>query len=138
AIGRRPPMKPHRAESAEADRLIGQYDPEIQGLVHAARRTLLVAFPDASEASDPQARLLGYCYGPGYKRTVATLILSNTSVKIGIPYGASLPDPTHLLAGAGKVHRHVAIKNSAELKAPALRALLKKALSAWETRTGHG
>jgi len=130
-------MKPHRAEPAEADRLIGQYDREIQGLVHAARRTLLVAFPGASEASDPQAHLLGYSYGPGYKGTVATLILSKTGVKIGIPYGASLPDPKHLLAGAGKVHRHVAIKNPAELKAPALRTLLKKALSAWETRIGH-
>jgi len=130
-------MKADRAESAEADILIGQYDPEIQRLIHAARRTLRVAFPGATETSDPQAHLLGYGYGPGYKGTVATLILSKTGVKIGIPYGSSLPDPTHLLAGEGKVHRHVAIKEPAELEAPALRALLKKALSAWETRTGR-
>jgi hypothetical protein len=128
-------MKPHRAEAAEADTLIGQYDPEIQRLIHAARRTLRVVFPDATETSDPQAHLLGYGYGPGYKGTVATLILSKTGVKIGIPYGSTLPDPAHLLAGEGKVHRHVAIKAPAELEAPALRALLKKALSAWETRT---
>src|SRR5215472_4958903 len=130
-------MKAHRAESAEADILIGQYDPEIQRLIHAARRTLRLAFPGATETSDPQAHLLGYGYGPGYKGTVATLILSKTGVKIGIPYGSSLPDPSHLLAGEGKVHRHVAIKHPAELQAPELSALLQRALEAWEARTGR-
>ena len=77
-------MKPSRAESAEADTLIVQYDPEIQRLIHAARRTLRAAFPGATETSDPQANLLGYGYGPGYKGTVATLILNKTGVKIGI------------------------------------------------------
>jgi hypothetical protein len=55
------------------------------------------AFPGITETSDAQARLLGYSYGPGYKGTVATLILSKAGVKIGIPYGSSLPDPAHLL-----------------------------------------
>ncbi len=58
---------------------------------------------------------LGYNYCRGYKGTVATLILSKTGVKIGVPYGASLPDAMHLLAGAGKVHRHVAITEAAQL-----------------------
>jgi len=130
-------MKPQGAESPETDGLIGQYEPEIQKLIHAARRTLRGVFRGAAETSDPPARLLGYGYGPGYKGTVATLILSKTGVKIGIPYASSLPDPAHLLAGAGKVHRHVAIQDLAELKAPELRALLQNALRAWETRTGQ-
>jgi len=129
-------MKPQGAESPEADILIGQYEPVIQRLIHAARRTLRVAFRGAAETSDPKAHLLAYSYGPGYKGTVATLILSKTGVKIGIPYGSSLPDPALLLAGEGKVHRHVAIKDPAELKTPELRALLQSTLSAWETRTG--
>jgi hypothetical protein len=129
-------MKSQGAESPEPDMLIGQYESEIQRLIHAARRTLRVAFRGATETSDPQAHLLVYSYGPGYKGTVATLILSKTGVKIGIPYGSSLPDPAHLLAGEGKVHRHVAINDPPELKAPELRALLQSALRAWETRTG--
>jgi hypothetical protein len=129
-------MKPHGANSAEVDGLIEQYDPEIQKLINAARSALSLAFPGSSETADSKARLLGYSYGPGYKGTVATLILSKTGVKIGIPYGASLEDPMHLLAGAGKVHRHVAIKESAELKAPALKALLKETLLASRARTG--
>ena len=113
-------MKSRGAASPEPDMLIGQYEPDIQRLIHAARRTLRVAFRGATQTSDPQAHCLGYSYGPGYKGTVATLILSKTGVKIGIPYGSSLPDPAHLLAGEGKVHRHVAIKGPAELKAPEL------------------
>lgn len=130
-------MKPHHLESTDHDLLIGQYEPGIQRLIQSARRTLRSAFRGATETPDPQAHLLGYSYGPGYKGTVATLILSKTGVKIGVPYGASLPDPAHLLAGEGKVHRYVAIKDSAELKAPELRALLEEALRAWETRNGQ-
>jgi len=130
-------MKSQGTESPETEMLIGQYEPEIQKLIHAARRELSAVFRGAAETSDPRARLLGYSYGPGYKGTVATLILSKTGVKIGIPYGSSLPDPAHLLAGEGKVHRHVAIKDPAELKAPALRVLLQNTLKAWETRTGQ-
>jgi hypothetical protein len=86
-------MKPQRAASTEADMLIGQYDPEMQRVIHAARRTMHAAFPGATQTPDLRAHLLGYSYGPGYKGTVATLILSKTGVKIGIPYGASLQDP---------------------------------------------
>jgi hypothetical protein len=129
-------VKPEHANSAEADDLIQLFNSETQELIHAARSVLRAAFPRVTETSDPKARLFGYSYDPGYKGTVATLILSKSAVKIGIPYGASLLDPAHLLSGAGKVHRHVPISKTAELKAPALKALLKEALTAWRVRTG--
>ncbi|HEY7338600.1 MAG TPA: hypothetical protein VH639_27175 [Bryobacteraceae bacterium] len=59
-----------------------------------------------------------------------------TQVKIEISYGASLKDPTHLLAGEGKLHRHVAVVEPSALKALALKALLKEAFAAWKLRTG--
>ena len=93
-------------------------------------------FPRATEGSDRSARVLRYSYGPEYKGTVETLILNKTGVKIGIPYGTQLPDPTGLLAGEGKVHRHVAVAEPAQLKNPALKSLLKEALNAWRARTG--
>lgn len=128
-------MEPRNAGSAQVDMLVEQYDAEIQELIRAVRSTLRMAFPGTAETSDPKARLLGYSYGPGYKGTVATLILSKVGVKIGIPYGASLKDPMHLLAGEGRVHRHVAVTEPAELQAPELKALLKEALNAWRMRT---
>jgi hypothetical protein len=86
-------MKPNEASSAQIDVLIDQYGPEIQKLINSTRRTLRAAFPGCAETADSKARLLGYSYGPGYKGTVATLILSKKGVKIGVPYGASLKDP---------------------------------------------
>jgi hypothetical protein len=129
-------VKPIVAARGGTDLPIRQYDAEIQTLINAAGSTLRAAFPGATETADPKARLLGYSYGPGYKGTVATLILSKTGVKIGVPYGASRPDPARLLACQGMVHRHVAVTASAQLKAPALKALLKDSLSAWRERTG--
>jgi hypothetical protein len=129
-------MPTNRQRSADADRLVARYEPQTQALIAAARATLLAAFPKAEESVDLQARLLGYAYGPGYKGTVATLILSKTGVKIGIPYGAALSDPEGLLTGAGRVHRHIAITHAAQLRAPATKAVLKAALTAWRTRMG--
>ena len=129
-------MKPAEAES-KIGQLIGQYDPDTRKLIHAARTVMQSAFPGSAETADSAARLLAYSYGPGYKGTVATLILSKKAVKIGIPFGASLPDPGHLLAGAGKVHRHVPVREAADLKSAALKAVLRVALSAWRERAGR-
>jgi Domain of unknown function (DU1801) len=128
-------MSPRSPSFSQVNTLIGQYDPELQKLINAARNALALAFPRATETPDTKARVIGYCYRPGYKGTVATLILSKTGVKIGIPYGAHLPDPSSLLAGEGKVHRHIAVTELAQLKAPAVKALLKETLSAWQART---
>jgi len=121
--------------SPEADQLVATYPAPTQALITAARAALLATFPKATESADAKARLLGYGYGPGYKGTVATLILSKTGVKIGVPYGAQLADPTGLLTGEGKVHRHIPIETAAQLSSPALKTLLKAAFSAWKARS---
>jgi hypothetical protein len=65
---------------------------------------------------------------------VATLILSKTGAKIGIPYGATLPDPASLLVGTGKVHRSIPVKKRSDLSLPAVRQMLKTALESWHRR----
>ena len=76
----------------------------------AARRLLEDTLPGIAEAGDESARLLGYSYGPGYKGVICTLIMSQSGVKLGIFRGSELPDPKHLMSGAGKVHRHVQLR----------------------------
>ena len=124
-----------RSALTETDQLVAQYPPATQALIAASRRTLRAAFPRVTETANEKARLLGFSYGPGYKGVVATLILSKVGAKIGIPYGASLPDPAGLLRGAGRVHRHIAITSVADLSRPALRQLLAAALVAWQRRS---
>ena len=114
---------------------LAHYPEHVQELAAATRALLTDALPGAAETLDSSAKLLGYSYGPGYKGLVCTLILSQTGVKLGIFRGVELPDPKHLLAGAGKVHRHVQLRTVADLKQPGLRALLKAALAAWRKRS---
>ena len=128
-------MSPHVSNVVEADRLVATYPVATQALITAARATLRAAFPKATESADSKARLLCYSCGPGYKGVVATLILSKAAVKIGVPYGAQLADPSGLLAGQGKVHRHIAIDSPAQLKSRALESLLRAAFAAWEARS---
>ncbi|MDP9162057.1 MAG: hypothetical protein M3O09_17760 [Acidobacteriota bacterium] len=93
------------------------------------------AFPGVLETADAKGKLIAYSYGRGYKGVVATLILSKTELKIGIPFGATLTDPTGLLKGGGKVHRHVTIASLLDLAHADLSELLKANLNAWRRRS---
>jgi len=128
-------MKASSEGNSEADRLVAAYPAQTQELISVARAALMAAFPGATETVDTKARVLGYGYGAGYKDTVATLILSKTGVKIGIPYGAQLADPADLLTGQGKVHRHIPVETEAQLKSRALADLLRAAHDAWKLRS---
>jgi hypothetical protein len=118
----------------DIETFLAGYPPEVRRVALAARRLLIGAFPGAKETLDESARIIGYSYGPGYKGVVCTLILSRTGVKIGVVRGSELPDPQHLLGGAGKVHRHVQLQTIDDLKRPGLESLLKAALTAWRQR----
>ena len=122
------------AGHAEVERLLGAYPDDVRALADAARRALVKALPGATEGVDMPAKMLSYSYGPGYRGFVCTLIMSKTGVKLGIFRGSELPDPKHLMAGEGKVHRHVQLRSAADLEQPGLKALLKAALQAWRAR----
>jgi hypothetical protein len=108
--------------------------PASEALIAASRRTLKTAFPGAAETVDAKAGLLSYGYGPGYKNVVATLILSQRAVKIGIPRSAVFSDPHALLRGQGKVHRHIPIATTNDLEQPGVFELLAASLEAWKLR----
>jgi hypothetical protein len=86
------------------------------------------------ETADSSAPVIGYAYGPGYRGLVCTLILSKSGVKLGLARGSELPDPHGLLAGAGKVHRHVQLRVVSDLRRPGVSQLVKAAHAAWKAR----
>jgi hypothetical protein len=65
---------------------------------------------------------------------VAVLILSREGVKLGLVRGSELPDPRHLLAGSGKVHRHIAFTGLDQVGRPGVKALVKAAYAVWKER----
>ena len=109
----------------------------MQEIAAIARAALKSALPNVQESADLPAKLVGYGYGPGYKNAVCNLILSQKEVKLGIVYGASLPDPNNLMTGAGKVHRHVPLRSPADVCRPGLKALLQAALEAQRARSAQ-
>jgi hypothetical protein len=59
-------------------------------------------------------------------------------VNVGFFQGAALPDPAHLLEGAGKFMRHVKVKPGKVTNHAALSSLIEAAYSDIKTRVEHG
>jgi hypothetical protein len=114
------------------------YPPEVEALALRARTLLLNTLPDVMEVLDSTRKVVGYCYGPGYKGVVCTLILSKKGVKVGIVRGADLPDPHGLMSGDGIYHRHVELRSNQDLEQRGLKPLLLTALEAWHSRNAAG
>lgn len=112
--------------------LLAAYPPESRNLVLATRTFVLETVPGALEQVDAKARVIGYGFGARYKDTICAIMPTKKGVTLGIGWGTELPDPEKLLEGAGKVHRHVKLKQESDLQRPALKALLRAGVERWE------
>jgi hypothetical protein len=118
--------KPERPVAA----LLRAYHPEVEAIGLAARALILDTFPNLNtEIVDNKVRVIGYGYGPKYVDTVCVIMPNEEGITLGIGHATELPDPTNLLEGTGKVHRHVKLKVRADVNNPALKDLLKAALA---------
>lgn len=109
--------------------LLAPYAPEVRNLALAARLFVFKMLPDISEQVDAKARIIGYGYGPKYADMVCMLMPTKAGVNLGIAYAMELPDPSNLLEGTGKLHRHVKLKSKADLETAPLKSLLKAAIA---------
>ena len=120
--------------NAEIDTLLQAYPANVQILARQAMEMLREWLPNSGEGVDSSARMVGYRYGSGYKGMVCTLILSKSGVKLGLVGGAALADPHGLLAGSGKVHRHVQLRTVRDLQQAGLKQLVLGASAACHKR----
>jgi hypothetical protein len=91
--------------------------------------------PGIQPEVDAKARVIGYGFGRSYADTICTVILSKGGIKIGFYRGSELPDPEGMLAGAGKLHRHVVINDEGDLRYPAFVTLLAEAAQRYRVRS---
>jgi hypothetical protein len=103
-------------------RLLAGRDPHIADLARALCGLILEVYPDAVVSVDGGD--IGFGSGTGYKGLVFVVSPHSKHVTLGVAGGADLPDPAGLLEGAGKVHRHVKIRQTADLDRPEFRELL--------------
>jgi hypothetical protein len=114
------------------------YPDDVQTLANDARKLLREWLPKAREGEDSSPPMFSYTYGPGYRGVICTLILSKSGVKLGIAGGALLPDPNNLLRGAGKLHRHLPLKDVQDLRQPGVKELVAEASAACTARLQQG
>lgn len=124
---RRPPDELHRFLSA--------FGAEVAGLFLATRRAVLSAAPQANELiyDAYNAVSAAYSFSGRLKEAFCHVAAYSGHVNLGFNRSAELPDPARLLVGSGARIRHVRIAAAADLRAPAVRALLRAAV-----RQGRG
>lgn len=113
--------------AAAAEAVLDNCAPEIRSLARAVYTELHRVFPDAVITADADS--IGFGTGPGYKYLIFSLLPYRRHVTLGFARGTELPDPSRLLEGAGKVHRHVKIREEADLRRPELADLFTAALA---------
>jgi hypothetical protein len=109
--------------------MVSAWPQPVRALAQQARALVVDVLPQTVEVVWPQQRTAGYGTGPK-KMTehFCWLAPASTHLVFGFYYGAELPDPDGLLAGTGKLMRHVRVRTAADLAAPALRGLLAHAV----------
>lgn len=112
----------------DAQRLLDRQDPAIAEIARHAYDVILDLFPDSTITVDEQN--IGFGRGTGYKGLIFTVAPHRAHVSLGVAGGATMPDPSGLLEGSGKVHRHVKLRSVADIDRPELRALMREAIAA--------
>ena len=111
-----------------------RYPDAVRCVAVEVRELIFATLPEPQEMIDVGSKVIGYGYRSRYADIVCTIIPSKGGVKLGLAYGASLPDPHGLLEGTGKVHRHVNFKSTADVRRVGVKQLLKAALVAQRSR----
>lgn len=100
----------------------------------AARALIRRLDPDVVEVVWPHQGTIGFGVGPKkMSEHYAYLAVHPKHVNLGFYRGASLPDPSGLLAGPGKEMRHLKLGGPEDLERPEIAELLRAAKAERET-----
>lgn len=114
-------------------RLIGylaSYDPHVSDLMLALREVVLEEAPEAVESIvKGYAVAVGFSFtGKPMKDGFCHIVAYSSHVNLGFNRGALLPDPKCILAGKGKLIRHITIRDQKELERSFVRKYLQAAI----------
>jgi len=117
-------MKPKRNDVlCTVEEILHGRPPLVREYVEALREIVRSAAPGAKEVAYRGWRVIAYV-GDSTFCYIAPL---RNGANIGFHQGVSLPDPNKLLDGTGKNLRHVKIRSPQDLRAGALKALVRRA-----------
>jgi hypothetical protein len=109
---------------------LASYDPHVSRLALAVREIVLEEAPEAIESiSKGYAVAIGFSFtGKPLKDGFCHIATYSSYVNLGFNRGALLPDPNGVLAGSGKLIRHITIRSEDDLNRPLVRRYLQAAI----------
>ena len=109
---------------------LAAYDRHVSSLSLAVREVVLEEAPGAIESiSRGYAVVVGFSFtGKPLKDGFCHVVTYSSYVNLGFNRGALLPDPARVLAGTGKMIRHLKIQNENDLSRPYLRRYIQAAI----------
>ena len=119
--------------NSDVEQALESCAPPIRDVALRTCEAVLAVFPDAVMTVENQNPRFGATIGfgttAGYKGLRFTITPQRTHVTLGIAHGADLPDPSGLMEGTGKIHRHVKLRRIQDIDRPELRELMAAALA---------
>jgi hypothetical protein len=115
----------------QVDGFIAKFDPAMGKLIRLIRAALRKRFPTAVELVYDNYNFFVIGYSPTERPTdyIVSLAANAKGVGLSFNHGATLPDPTKILLGAGKQNRFIRLPNAAALATPEVEALLRAAIA---------
>jgi hypothetical protein len=109
---------------------LASYDPNVSSLALAMRDVVLEEAPEAIESfSKGYAVAIGFSFtGKPLKDGFCHIVAYSSYVNLGFNRGALLADPNGVLAGTGKLIRHITFRNESDLNRPFVRRYLQAAI----------
>jgi hypothetical protein len=122
-----------RPPTEELIRLLSRFDLSVGELALALRQMLLEEAPAAKEKLfDGYALAMSYSFTDRWMDGFCHIAVYTRHVNLGFNRGAELDDPEGVLAGDGKIIRHIKILSAADLKRPHLRRFVRAAIRNWK------
>jgi hypothetical protein len=122
---------------------IAKFEPATAKLIRQCRAELRRLLPTAIEIvyDNYNFFVIGYSTTARSSDTIVSIAAAANGVGLSFYYGASLPDPEHLLLGQGKQNRFVRLPTLETLRSAGVRALIAAAVAQAEPplpAQGHG
>jgi hypothetical protein len=115
---------------AQLEGFLAKFTPEIAAEARAILEKMRARLPGAVELVYDNYNALVVGFGPTERPSDALLSIAvyPRSINLFFLHGARLPDPERVLVGSGKLVRRIPLAGPSTLDAPAVRALLERAL----------
>jgi hypothetical protein len=126
-----PGKKAGKSPQSQLDDLLDKYTPEVATAGRDCLTKMRARLPGATQLVYDTYNALGIGFGPSEKASEAifSIVLYPRYVTLFFLQGVHLPDPKRLLQGNGKVVRHIKLESPADLDKPAIRELMRVALT---------